>query len=106
MKLLWSSLHESLDDLLGSVSGVNIWTYSGMSSSDVLHGGSACGVMRSGSSRIQLLILVMHIEAFVLGLILCLLLGAWGGRARVVCGVCSALCSGAMRRGMGWLLCS
>ena len=73
-----------------------------MSRSDVLHGGSACGIMHSVSSRICLLVLMMHVKDFVLALALCLLLGACGGRGGIVSGIGFTLCSGPIQHEMGW----
>src|SRR5258708_20959985 len=73
MNLMWLLVHSSFEDWPGVLVGRNIWMFSGMLISVILHGGLGCGFVCSVCSRILLLILVMHVVNFIFGFLQCLL---------------------------------
>ena len=78
-KFKWLSLHCSFTDSPVFVVGEKILTLSGISSSEILQGGSACRTILSIPSSMQLLTRVMQVLNFILGLDLYLLDGLKGG---------------------------
>ena len=106
MKFKQSSLHCSFTDSPGFIVGEKILTLSGISSLEILQGGSACRTILSIPSSMQLLTRVMQVLNFVLGLDLYLLDGLKGGNRGGEWGVGFTLWLGYSLHVTGWSLAS